>query len=114
MDAVLQALQRTVVVDNQMGAGSDTFSIQSMKADIEEQLQEAKRVLEAQRAASAAAAAAKVRSSSGDDAATVQVAAGPRAALTLNDLGRKVSLREALGMVRSDVAPLNWLMGLAD
>lgn len=34
--------------------------------------------------------------------------------LTLNDLGRKLTLREALGMVRSDIAPLNWLMVTAD
>lgn len=48
VDAVLEVLHRTVVVDDhtKMGTGASTFSIQSMKADIEEQLQEAKRLFE--------------------------------------------------------------------
>lgn len=44
VDAVLEVLHRTVVVDDPTKMG--TFSIQSMKADIEEQLQEAKRLFE--------------------------------------------------------------------
>ena len=125
LDAVLEVLQRTVVVDDHApGASMSKFSIQSMKADIEEQLQSARRQVEAAQLAAAAAAeltaAAAAAAAAAASASSTQPASGgsrggtPPAGMTLNDLGRTLTLREALGMVRSDVAPLNWVMVTAD
>lgn len=110
VDAVLAILHRVVVVDDPaLGADGETptfqkMTVATMREDVEAQLAAAKALQAAKEAEAAAARAAAPR-------VMVRV---PRGNMTLRDLGKTLTLKEALPHVRSDAGQLNWILVTAD
>ena len=110
VDAVLAILHRVVVVDDPaLGADGETptfqkLTVATMREDVEAQLAAAKALQTAKEAEAAASRAAAPR-------IMVRV---PRGNMTLRDLGKTLTLKEALPYVRSDVGQLNSILVTAD